>query len=262
MELILLSLFVSIAIQIVMFVPAFLLKTDKLTDLSYGLGFIILAIISYNIGTNKTVISVILMFMIILWGIRLAIFLFMRVLVSGKDRRFNGIRENFFKFLGFWFLQGLTTWIIMLPVLSFYKSQKINFNLWIFLVCGFFIWLIGFIIETIADLQKTKFNSENLNKNKFINIGLWKYSRHPNYLGEILCWIGVFLFSVPGFSKFYFLSIISPIWISILLIFITGIPTLEKRYDEKFRNNKEYQEYKRKTSTILLLPRKNNFSKK
>jgi steroid 5-alpha reductase family enzyme len=238
-----------------MFIPAFIFKTDKLTDISYGIGFIATAIFAYSQGFPN-VLGVFLLFMVIMWGVRISMFLFIKINLLKRDIRFDGIRENFFSFLRFWILQGLTIWIILTPAIIFFGTKNIDYNRWIFFILGIIVWFKGFVIETIADYQKSRFKTLNSKKTAFVNIGLWKYSRHPNYLGEMLCWIGVFLFAIPAMNGLSYLSVIGPLWIIFLLLFVTGIPTLEKQYDVRYKNNKEYQEYKRNTSVLLILPKK------
>lgn len=246
------ALWISFGIQFIFFSIAFLYRTDKVTDLSYGLTFIILAII-FLIMSSFGINQIILTLLILFWGLRISGYLFRRILKTGKDSRFDKIRHDFLKFGGFWLFQAFAVWIIMLPALIVLNSkQQTNFN--IFSLLGIGIWLLGFIIESFADQQKYNFKSKSDNKDKWIDKGLWKFSRHPNYFGEILCWVGIFIFSIPYLSNLYWFSIISPLFIAFILIFVSGIPPLEKRYDEKYKDNKSYKEYKRKTSLLVPLP--------
>jgi steroid 5-alpha reductase family enzyme len=241
-------LLISLIIQIFFFLPAYFKKTDVFTDFSYSLTFIVLVI--FALLNNFNLINFILSIMIFLWALRLGIYLGYRIHKIGRDSRFDNIRNNFFKFLGFWVLQGISVFVILLNSFLIFKTPITNFNFWS--VIGIFIWLSGFLIESISDLQKFKFKL--INKNKWTNIGLWKYSRHPNYFGEILCWWGIFIFSI-----FYLnltnslISLISPLYITILLLFFSGVPLIEKKYDEKYKANKEYQKYKKETN--LLFPK-------
>lgn len=255
MELIFSTLMFALAVQVLVFIPAYLFKTDKLTDLAYGLGFIAAAIYAYSHGFQN-VLGVILMFMIIMWGVRISMFLFMRILVMGRDSRFDGLRERFWKFLLFWIMQGITIWILLTPAIVLFGARELDYGRWIFFVIGFIVWLAGFMIETAADYQKSRFKTLNPKRTAFVNTGLWKYSRHPNYFGEILCWSGVFLFAVPAMSGISYLSIVGPVWITFLLLFVTGIPVLEKQYAKRYKNSSEYQEYRRTTSILVPLPKK------
>lgn len=241
-------LLIALGFNLLMFLFAYKLKTDKITDLSYALTFIFLAFISFFINSFSQL-KLILLLMIFFWALRLGVFLFIRIRKIKKDRRFDGIRENFLKFFGFWFLQGITVWIILLPSLMFFNSEtKITLLSWI----GFAVWFIGLITETFSDLQKYQFNNNPKNNNKWISTGLWKYSRHPNYFGEILCWAGIYIFTFNSLTNIQrVFSLNSPVFIAILLIFITGLPKLEKYANKKWGKSKEYREYKQKTSILI-----------
>jgi len=244
------SLIVSFAIQILFFIFAAIFKTDKVTDLSYGLTFIGLAIFSlFDNGTffRYQLISSLL---ITLWGLRLSGYLFIRILKIKNDKRCDGIRENFIKFAQFWFFQAIAVWIISLPN-TYIQSLKIDTSINALMIVGVLIFLVGLTIETIADIQKFVFKNDPKNKGKWIQSGVWKYSRHPNYFGEMLCWWGIFVFTIPAQSELSLLSIIGPLFISFILLFVTGVPTLEKKYDQRYKDNKDYQKYKKSTSLII-----------
>ena len=241
----------SIGLNLVMFVPAYIYKTDKLTDISYAITFLLITIIAFSLSAqtlNKTILAI----MIALWSIRLGAFLFIRIRKMKKDKRFDGMRESFTKFIKFWLLQGLTVWIVLIPSVLFFATDRNEV-----IMIGAVIWLAGIIIETIADAQKYKFKQNTKNKDKFIQEGLWKYSRHPNYFGEILCWIGIYIYvflSLTTTQKI--IGLISPLFIIMLLLFVSGIPLLEKYADDKWGRRKDYKEYKRKTSLLIPLPPK------
>jgi steroid 5-alpha reductase family enzyme len=248
------ALIISFAIQFLFFIFAASFKTDKVTDLSYGLGFILIALI-YFIKSTLSSSQILVTILILLWGIRIAIYLLKRILKTKTDSRFDNIRDNAIKFASFWFLQAFSIWVILLPALTILIAKKpISLNM--FSLIGMTIWLLGIGIEYFADKQKFIFKSDSKNKDKWVSVGLWKYSRHPNYFGEMLCWWGIFMISLPFLSSWLILAIIGPIYITFLLIFVSGIPPLEKRYNQKYANNKEYQEYKRKTSVLIILPKK------
>jgi steroid 5-alpha reductase family enzyme len=165
--------------------------------------------------------------MISLWGIRLATYLFIRIIKTKKDKRFDGIREDFWKFAKFWFLQAISVWLISLAS-SYVLGQETNSEIELVSYLGILIWGIGLIIETIADWQKFVFKIKVGNKNKKIKSGLWKYLKYPNYLGEIACWWGIFIYTLAWQSGTSWLTIISPITITVLLLFVTGVPTHKK----------------------------------
>ena len=190
--------------------------------------------------------------MVIAWALRLGIFLFVRIRKIQKDKRFDGIRESFLRFIKFWLLQGVTVFVILLPALFFITGDAARVW-WL----GLLVWLLGFLIESTADFQKYLFKQDKSNKDKFISTGIWRYSRHPNYFGEILCWLGIYIFVLPSLSLLQAaIALISPAAISFLLIFATGIPPLERYADKKWGNLKEYKEYKRSTSILIPWLRK------
>lgn len=252
-QIILQSLFISLLIQVFFFIIATINKTDKVTDLSYGLTFIFIALISF-IGSGQELFHWLLFAMIVIWGIRLSSYLFIRIMKIKVDERFNKIRNSFVEFGKFWLLQAISVWIITLPAaVSF--SQSSSLNMWSML--GAIIWLTGLIIETSADIQKFQYKNNPKNKNRWTDAGLWKYSRHPNYFGEMLCWWGVFLFCLPTFNNYQFLTIVGPMFITFLLLFVSGVPPLEKRYLSKFGDNQDFQEYLKNTNLLIPLPRFN-----
>ncbi|HOI18916.1 MAG TPA: DUF1295 domain-containing protein [Candidatus Woesearchaeota archaeon] len=241
-------LFISIGLQIVFFIPAYLFKTDKLTDLSYALSFIILlfvAILFNGLNISKAILIV----MILAWAFRLGLFLFIRINKTKKDARFDNIRKDFLKFFLFWFFQGISVFVIMIPILIGFSY---DLNCSGFSILGFCIWLSGFLIESFSDIQKFNFNKNPKNKDKWISCGLWKYSRHPNYFGEILCWIGLYVFVFIDFSLVdKILGLSGPLFISFLLVFVTGIPILERYADEKWGKDIKYKKYKKNTSILI-----------
>ena len=252
-SIILQSLYVSLIIQVFFFIIASINKTDKVTDLSYGLTFIAIAIISF-LKSDQTAMHWLLLAMIVIWGIRLSSYLFIRIMKIKVDRRFNKIRNSFIQFGKFWLLQAISVWIISLPAaISF--SKYINLTIWS--TVGLIIWLTGLIIETIADKQKFQYKNQPENKNRWTDVGLWKYSRHTNYFGEILCWWGIFLFCLPSLNNYELLSVVGPIFITFILLFITGVPPIENRYLKKFGKNIDYQKYIKETNLLIPIPKKN-----
>ena len=242
-------LFISLAIQIIMFLIAFKFKTDKFTDISYALTFPLLALISYA-KSDTSVLKLLMLVLVFAWALRLGIYLFVRINKIGRDKRFDKIRINFYKFLSFWVLQGITVFAVLLPVFLFF-SEKAVFSPLIYL--GGFIFVFGLAIEGFADKQKFDFRNDEKNKGKWVDVGLWKYSRHPNYLGEMLVWIGAYVYAFSSLSLSYkLLALIGPLTIISLLLFVTGIPKLEEKAEKKWGSNKDYKRYKE--STALLVP--------
>lgn len=249
------ALFISFLVQVAFFVVAASLKSDKVTDLAYGFGFITLA--GWGLARNGNYFNyqILVFVMVLAWGLRLAGYLFIRILKTGRDKRFDGIRENFVKFAKFWTLQALAVWVISLPTLYVLSLEKI-FEFSGLMTAGLMIWGIGLVVETVADGQKFVFKNDPKNGGKWIESGVWKYSRHPNYFGEMLVWWGIFVLTMPLQNGWSLLTIVGPVFITYLLLFVSGVPTLEKKYDERYRNNKKYQEYKKRTSLIIPLPKR------
>lgn len=250
------SLIFSIAVNLFFFLIAFSFKTDKVTDLSYSLSFVLLApLLLFSKGVNFSSVQLIITISIMLWGVRLGFYLLKRILQTKTDDRFDDKRNNPSNLIKFWILQTVAVWLIMLPYSSFLtKRSQIDFS--IISIIGLVIFLIGFVIEIISDSQKFIFKSKPENKHKWMSSGLWKYSRHPNYFGEILLWWGLFIVTLPTITGLNILTILSPITITLLLLFVSGIPLLEKSADKKYGDDKEYVKYKESTSILILRGRK------
>ena len=250
----LISFIVIFAIQIIFFAFASTFKTDKITDFAYGLTFVVIAWLTLALHGALRSTHVLLVVMITLWGFRLATYLFIRILKIKKDERFNGIREDFFKFATFWFFQAALIFIISIPVILYLSSpEPVN---GFFGILGLCIWIVGLLIETIADQQKFMFRNDTKNDNKWVDTGLWHFSRHPNYFGEILCWIGVFIFTVEALHGWMWIALLSPVTIYLTIRYFSGVPLLEKKDDEKYGENPYYAKYKLHTNMLILGPKK------
>ena len=246
------ALGVSLLINLSMFLVAFRLQSDKLTDVSYSVTFVTIAAWAFAMSDHSWY-HVTLLVMVGLWAVRLGGFLLYRVLKKGKDGRFDGMRGSFIKFGRFWLTQAATVWIVMIPaVLAFGETPKLG----LVAVVGIVVWAVGLLCETVADFQKLAFSSKPANKDKWIDTGIWSYSRHPNYFGEILVWIGVYMYVVPSLSLVQaVIGIVSPVFIITLLLFVSGIPILEKSADKRWGNVAAYRQYKKRTNILVPLPR-------
>jgi steroid 5-alpha reductase family enzyme len=246
------ALIVSLVINLSMFLVAFRLQSDKLTDISYAVTFATIGV--WGFATSEaSFYHLVLMAMVLVWALRLGGFLLYRVVKSGKDARFDGMRENFWKFGRFWLAQAITVWVVMIPsVFAFAATSSIGG----LQVAAVAIWLIGLLCESTADFQKLAFSKNPKNKDKWIAIGIWKYSRHPNYFGEILVWAGIYLYALSSLSSLQaVIGLASPLFIITLLLFVSGIPILEKSADKRWGRLAAYREYKRRTSILIPLPR-------
>ena len=243
---------VAIGIQWVAFLPAFAMQTETFYDLTGSLSFLTTATVAILLSKASDIRSLLLAGMIALWALRLGTFLFTRVRAAGEDRRFREIKPNFARFMLTWTLQGLWVSFSMATALVVMTSTT-PVGMDIFMVVGFVVWLFGFVFEVTADQQKRTFNANPANKGKFIRSGLWAWSRHPNYFGEIVLWIGVTIIALPVLRGWQWVTLISPLFITLLLTRLSGVPLLEKRADDEWGGQAEYEAYKAKTP--VLIPR-------
>ncbi len=251
MQILLTALGISLIINVVLFIAAYLWRSDKLTDASYALSFIAVALYGFS-QAKMSWYHLFLLLLIGIWALRIGSFLLYRVMKVGKDARFDGIRESFWRFLKFWIGQAVTVWILMLPAILAFSHTSTILHI---SRLGGGIWAIGLIIEAIADIQKYRFSRNPKNKNKWIASGIWHYSRHPNYFGEILVWTGVYLYALTVLpTADAIIGLVSPLFITILLLFVSGIPILEKSADKRWGKQVEYQAYKKRTSILIPWP--------
>ena len=240
------------AIQVVVFVPSFIFKTEHYYDLTGGITFISTIIISLFTKYNSNSIdhiSLLLGLMVIIWATRLCLFLFFRVKKSGEDIRFKRIKVSFSWFLMTFMLQGIWVFMCLFPaliVISSYNSELNNYAL-----VGTAIWLFGFLFELVADYQKSKFNK--VNKGRFISSGLWSLTRHPNYFGEFMLWLGITIASFGYIDNYKFIILSTPIFVYILLTRVSGVNLLEEIGDKRWGDSKEYKKYKQ--DTPLFFPK-------
>lgn len=245
---------IAFIIQWVVFIPSFTHQTERFYDLTGSLTYIsITAFICINTFEQLDLRSMILAAMVFIWAARLGTFLFIRISQDGNDSRFDEIKPNPIRFLAAWTIQGLWVTITASAAYVAMLSQN-NQPLGVIGVVGIAIWLIGFTIEVVSDHQKRVFRATKASTGqKFIHTGLWAYSRHPNYFGEILLWLGVSLVAFPVLSGWAYATLISPLFVFLLLTRVSGIPLLEKKADERFEGDSLYQAYKQ--NTPVLVPR-------
>lgn len=244
---------IAFIIQWIAFIPAYAQKTESFYDLTGSITYLLVTGIAVRLSPNADPRSYLLFGLITLWAVRLGTFLFSRTRAAGEDRRFREIKISFSRFLLAWTLQGLWVTFSLAAALAAITSE-IKLDLGIFALIGTLVWLFGFAVEVIADRQKSKFKTNPDNKDKFINTGLWSWSRHPNYFGEIVLWIGIAIITLPILRGWQWLMLISPIFIIILLTKISGVPMLEKRSDEKWGGQEAYEAYKASTPILIPLP--------
>jgi steroid 5-alpha reductase family enzyme len=239
-------------IQWLAFIPAYLLQTEKFFDLTGSITYISVIVMAVYFSTSVDARSILLSTLVVIWAIRLGTFLFRRIQKARKDDRFDDIKPSFIRFLNAWTIQGL--WVTFTLAAALVAITTINRKeLDLFAIIGFLIWVFGFTIEVIADSQKSRFSANSDNKGKFIQTGLWSRSRHPNYFGEIMLWIGVAVIALPALQGWQWVALISPVFVILLLTRVSGVPLLEKKADEKWGGQEDYEAYKKRTP--VLIPR-------
>lgn len=244
------TLVISFIIQMVFFAFAATFKTDKVTDFSYSLSFVFISFLLMYLSEDLQILQIVVGTLVILWGVRLGTYLFTRILQIGKDDRFDDKRGHFVRFLFFWLIQTVAVWVIMIPTTVFLKGTD-RIELSGIIIVGLVFWVVGFIVETVGDAQKFTFKSKDENRGKWIESGLWKISRHPNYFGETLLWWGIYLVAISHLGLQFWWIIVGPLFITLLLFFVSGINLLEKSANEKYKDNPAYQEYKKRTSIFI-----------
>ena len=247
-----LSFVIALALNGVFFAVAAARRTDVVTDLSYSLTFALLAIVLPFTGAREPV-QLVASLLVLVWAVRLGTYLFRRILRMKVDHRFDEMRDKPLRFARFWLLQAVAVAVIMLPV-SYLLDRDDAPGVGAWAIAGTVLWLAGLLIEAAADAQKSAFRARDENRGRFIANGLWRYSRHPNYFGEILVWWGLFLYAVPFLHGAAFAVVIGPIFITVLLLFVSGIPLLERSADRKYGDDPAYRDYKRRTSILVPLP--------
>ena len=245
---------ISFTIHLIIFIPSAIMKNEKFYDFTGMIAYlsiIIFAIQQKYIQIHSIdIYSLVLSLLIATWTLRLGIFLFYRVLKVGEDIRFKDVKNNALKFFVWFSISSLWVSLTTMAAMNVVTSKNYNQDLTL-LYIGTIIWIIGFLFETISDYQKIKFKNNALNKNKFIDSGLWSISRHPNYFGEIILWIGIYIITLPSTSGLEYLGIISPLFVIVLLNKVSGINLLESSADKKWGSSKEYQKYKKITPRLI-----------
>ena len=245
-------------IQWLSWIPASVGQTERFYDLTGGMTYLVVVAFSLwigsepeGIGSRELVISA----LVAIWSIRLSGFLFLRIHHKGKDGRFDDLKTSPVRFLVPWTLQGLWIFLTANVVIVINSQTGPSPPLGIWDVIGLLIWILGFGIEVLADMQKTRFNSNPKNEGRWIDQGLWSLCRHPNYLGETLLWTGIAVFGVSCLEGSEWVSWISPVFVYLLLTKVSGIPILDRRALSKLGDDPEYQEYRERVPAMIPLLR-------
>lgn len=239
-------------IQWLVFIPAYWRQTEKFFDLTGSLTYISVSTIALFLSTGVDGRAILVWALVVIWAARLGTFLFRRIQKAGKDDRFDEIKPSFIRFLNVWTIQGLWVTFTMAAALVAITTTNRK-ELDIFSILGFLVWVFGFAIEVVADSQKSRFSANPDNKGKFIQTGLWSRSRHPNYFGEIMLWIGIAVITLPVLQGWQWVALISPIFVTLLITRVSGVPLLEKKADQKWGGQADYETYKK--TTPVLIPR-------
>ncbi len=248
-------MFCIFIIHWIIFIPSFLFKSEKYYDITGTIAYISMILVAlyfiiYINGEQLTIRSKVTSSIVLIWACRLGIFLFIRVLKAGEDKRFQNVKLSFSKFLMYFTISGLWVFLTTINFLTMLLRNSILIND-IFFILGLVVWFLGFVIEVVADEQKRRFKLNLDNKNKFISSGLWSYSRHPNYFGEILLWIGIAIISLPVLVGWEYVTLVSPLFVYMLLTKMSGIPILEKQSNERWGKQTDYQNYQKITPVLF-----------
>lgn len=242
----------AFVLQWLVFVPSFMARTERFFDLTGSLTYILVTLATLVLVGSWEPRRLLLAAVVLIWAVRLGSFLFGRVSRTGADDRFDEIKGSLPRFLGVWTIQGL--WVSVTASAAWIAlSSSAPLGIDAFAIIGLLLWTIGFAIEVIADRQKGAFRADPANQGRFISSGLWSRSRHPNYFGEILLWIGVAVMAFPALHGWQWVGLVSPVFVALLIIRVSGVPLLEAKADAKWGDQPDYQEYRRRTP--VLVPR-------
>ncbi|KAE8450628.1 hypothetical protein EG329_005972 [Mollisiaceae sp. DMI_Dod_QoI] len=265
------TLLITVAYQLFFFSIAFSLKFDKLTDFAGGTNFVVLAIITLAFSGHHNARQIVCSLFIMIWGLRLSAFLLFRILKTGKDDRFDDKRDKFFPFLGFWVFQMLWVWTVSLPVTVLNSPNVTQYPQPDFGtgrdIAGVVLYSIGIIMESVSDVQKYLFKAKQSDKSAICDKGFFSWTRHPNYFGEIIVQFGIYMIAVSPAANGYvqgqaykalYATILGPFFLTILLMFVSGLtlqerPGAKKRY-EKNNHWEEYSRYLNRTSILIPFP--------
>ena len=244
----------SFMIHWIVAIPSLVASSEKYFDFTGMVATLLLVATSIfallSQGEQVSMRSTVVAVFVSIWTLRLGTFLYIRIVKSGEDKRFREIKKSLPKFLMTWTLSALWVFLTTANAITIIVlNQHVTLDL--FFIAGLTLWVLGFVFEAVADKQKKSFSEAPENKDKFITLGLWSISRHPNYFGEIVLWTGIAIISLPLLSGWQFLTLVSPVFVYLLLTKISGLPFLEAKADKKWGEDSEYLKYK-KTTPILF----------
>ena len=243
----------AFGVQWLLFIHAWLAHTEKFFDLAGSLTYITVFVAAVILSSAYDPRSLIIAAVIIVWALRLGPFLYFRIKNAGGDRRFHSIRNSFPTFFMTWTLQGAWVYLTSCAALAAVTSSN-TAALDGMLFVGLGIWAFGFVVEVAADRQKTAFRADPENARRFISSGLWAWSRHPNYFGEIVLWAGVAVMAYPALAGWQILTLFAPLWVLLQMTAISGTRMLEARANKAWGDDPDYQAYKKRTPLLMLWP--------
>ena len=246
---------IGFALHWAVFVPSYAFKTEHYFDLTGSLSYITTVAAAIVLNPSLDLRDLIICAMITVWALRLGSFLFWRIKKDGQDKRFIVMKTKFTWFLMTWTIGGLWVLVTMAAGLAALTSN-ITAELGLISYLGIALWLFGFIVEVTADNQKTEFRKNPDNRNRFITTGVWSWSQHANYFGEITLWFGLALVALPVLSGWQLATLISPVFVYFLLTKVSGIPLLDRLAKQKWGTDSDYLSYTQATSKLLLWPPK------
>ena len=207
---------IAFGVNITVFVPSFLAKTEHFYDLTGSLTYLTVTLVALITADDRDLRTVLFAVLIVVWAGRLGSFLFRRVRRDGGDGRFDQIKVDFVRFAMAWMLQGLWVTITAGAALAAMTAGSKE-DLGVMGIIGLIVWVVGFAIEVTADRQKSAFRADPANDGRFIDVGLWAWSRHPNYFGEITLWLGMAIMAIPVLDGWQYATLISPVFVFVLL---------------------------------------------
>jgi steroid 5-alpha reductase family enzyme len=242
----------AFAIQVIAFIPAMLLQTERFFDLTGSLTFFAISAAMVMLTPQPDARSWTLAAMVMLWAVRLGSFLALRVHKAGSDGRFDQIKGSPLRFLQVWVIQG--AWVSLTAAAAWIAISADTDTRapigWLTII-GIVVWVLGMVVEIVADAQKSTFRADPRNRDEFIRTGLWSRSRHPNYFGEIVIWVGVFLTAAPVLVGWQWIALLSPLFVILLLTRVSGIPLLEARAEKKWGDRADYIAYRESTPALI-----------
>ena len=243
----------AFGINWIVFVHAYLTQTEHFFDLTGSLTYITLIAVALVSSAEIDARSLLLGLLVLVWAVRLGSFLFARVRRDGSDGRFDELKPSLPRFLMTWTLQGLWVLLTVACALAAMTSAR-SVPLGGYAALGLALWLFGFAVEVAADRAKGRFRADPSNRDRFIQSGIWAWSRHPNYFGEIMLWLGIAVIAFPVLAGWQYATLISPVFVYLLLTRVSGIPLLESRGKKKWGEDPEYRAYRERTPVLFLRP--------